>query len=373
MWRLPALRDLVLVNVLAFTGFFVTLSSLPVWAVDGGASLASAGIVTTALLVATVACQLLVPAAQRAIGARRLLAFGLVALGLPTPLYVASQDLVWLSAVSAARGVGFAIVTVVGATLLAELAPPGRRGEAIGVYGVAIAIPNLAAVPVGASLALSGHFEIVAIVGAAPVLAAPFVRRLPGVGRARAPAASWGGAIRAVLPACAVLGVVTVAGGGLVTFLPVERSDGAVAGLALFAFGLCGALGRWRVGRIADRRGTTRVLLPVALVVAAGGVALVAAGLTSDGAVVVLGGAVAGAGYGAVQNLTLLAALGRAGPERTTTATAAWNASFDTGTALGAWAVGAVAAAGPGLAATYLGCAALLLLALPLGVVAGGR
>jgi predicted MFS family arabinose efflux permease len=56
---------------------------------------------------------------------------------------------------------------------------------------------------------------------------------------------------------------------------------------------------------------------------------------------------------------------------RASTASATWNASFDTGTAIGAWAVGAIAAAGPGLAATYLGCAVLVLLVIPLGAVAG--
>ena len=54
-------------------------------------------------------------------------------------------------------------------------------------------------------------------------------------------------------------------------------------------------------------------------------------------------------GYGSVQNLTLVAALGRAGLARASTASATWNASFDTGTAIGAWAVGAIAEAGPGL------------------------
>ena len=106
LWRIPGLRALALLSLLAFASFFLTLSSLPLWAVDGGASVGSAGIVTTALLAATVACQLLVPRAERRLGLPRLLAIGLVALGLPTPLYLVSQDLGWLAAVprSAASG-----------------------------------------------------------------------------------------------------------------------------------------------------------------------------------------------------------------------------------------------------------------------------
>ncbi|MFZ5869544.1 MAG: MFS transporter, partial [Actinomycetota bacterium] len=67
------------------------------------------------------------------------------------------------------------------------------------------------------------------------------------------------------------------------------------------------------------------------------------------GALVLAGCAVAGTGYGAVQNLTLLVAFSRSGPSGSATASTVWNAGFDAGTALGAGAVGAVASAGAGL------------------------
>ncbi len=374
LWRIPGLRALGLLSVLAFSSFFLTLSSLPLWAVDGGASVGSAGIVTTALLVATVACQLLVPAAERRLGLPRLLAVGLVSLGLPAPLYLVSQDLGWLAAVSAMRGVGFAIVTVTGASLTAQLAPEGRRGEAIGLYGISVAIPNLLCVPGGASLALGGHFAIVAVLAAAPLLALPLVGAFAGVEPPRAATTGGRGALRAVAPACILLAVVTVVGGGLVTFLPVGRPDGMVAAVALLAYGVTGALSRWRVGHLADRSRDTRALLPATLLLSAAGVVLVAAGLSGSGdGLVVLGAAIAGAGYGGVQNLTLLLAFARAGREHASTASAAWNASFDTGTAIGAWGIGAVAEAGPGLAPTFLGCAVLVALAIPLGASAGSR
>jgi predicted MFS family arabinose efflux permease len=372
LWRIPGLRALALLSVLAFSSFFLTLSSLPLWAVDGGASVGSAGTVTTALLVATVACQFLVPAAERRLGLPRLLAIGLVSLGLPAPLYLVSQDLTWLAAVSALRGVGFAIVTVTGASLTALLAPDGRRGEAIGLYGISVAIPNLLCVPGGAGLALSGHFPVVAVLAAAPLLALPLVGAFAGIEPPQSEATGGRGALRAILPACILLAVVTAVGGGLVTFLPVGRPDGAVAAVALLVYGVTGALSRWRVGHMADRSGDTRALLPATLVLSAVGVALVAAGLGGWGAgVIVLGAAVAGAGYGGVQNLTLLLAFARAGRGHASTASAAWNASFDTGTAIGAWGVGAVAEAGPGLASTFLGCAVLLAFAIPLGMRAG--
>jgi predicted MFS family arabinose efflux permease len=84
---------------------------------------------------------------------------------------------------------------------------------------------------------------------------------------------------------------------------------------------------------------------------------------------VLAGAAVFGAGYGAVQNLTLVTAFARAGEGGATTVSAVWNASFDAGTAVGALVLGLVAA-GVGLPWTYVLVAGALLLTLPLARVA---
>ena len=168
--------------------------------------------------------------------------------------------------------------------------------------------------------------------------------------------------------ASAVLLVVTLAGGGLVTFLPIERPDGVLATAALLVFGVTAALGRWRAGVLADRTGTRR-LLPLALLVSAVGLTAVALGLDAGTGWVLTGAAVFGAGYGTVQNLTLLAAFARAGESGATTASAVWNASCDAGTAVGALVLGLVAA-GVGLPWTYVLVAGALLLTLPLARVA---
>jgi predicted MFS family arabinose efflux permease len=119
---------------------------------------------------------------------------------------------------------------------------------------------------------------------------------------------------------------------------------------------------------LADRFGT-RLLLPLALLVSAAGLGAVALGLAAGAGWVLAGSALFGAGYGAVQNLTLLAAFARAGAGGATAASAMWNASFDAGTAIGALALGLVAA-GLGLPWTYVLVAGALLVTLPLARVA---
>jgi len=365
LWRVPALQALVGATVLGFASYCLTLASLPAYAVAGGTRPTTAGAVTTVFLLVTIAVQMTVPSLTARFGIGPVLAAGLVALGAPAPLYVLSDGLGWLSAVSAVRGAGFAVLTVLGSTLAALVVPPERRGESIGLYGLAIAVPNLVAVPAGVALVLAGHPGWLAWLAASPVLALPLLPRLVrAVPRGLSTAGS--GSRRAALAALApssVLLVVTLAGGALVTFLPIERPDGALATAALVAFGITGALTRWRAGILADRVGH-RLLLPAAVLVGAAGLVLVALGLQSADPVLLVGAAVFGAGFGAAQNLTLLAAFGRAGDAGTTTASALWNASFDAGTAVGALVPGLVAAA-VGLPWTYAIVAAVLVLALP--------
>ena len=369
--RSRGMQALIGVTVLGFASFCLTLASLPVYAVVGGASVRTAGVVTTVFLAATIAVQMTVPALSSRFGIGPVLIGGLLAMGVPAPLYALDDGVAWISLLSAVRGAGFAVLTVLGATLAARVAPPERRGEAVGLYGLGIAVPNLLAVPAGAALVLDGHVGWLSWLAASPVLGAllvPLLVRSIAPGAVAGPAGTRRAAVRAALAPSAVLFLVTMAGGGVVTFLPIERPDGVLATVALLVFGLTGAVTRWRSGALADRLGGSG-LLPAALVVAAAGLVVAAIGLTAGAAWIVVGAAVFGAGYGAVQNLTLVAAFARAGEGGTTTASAMWNASFDAGTAVGALALGFLAA-GIGLDRTYVVVAALLAALVPLASAA---
>ncbi len=401
------LRRLLWCTVTGFTGFAALLSVLPLWAVRGGASTGVAGSVTTVTLAATVATQFAVPAVVARRGTGPALAAGLLLLGAPAPLYALSGDLGWLLALSAVRGVGFGLLTVVGSLLVALLAPPGAHGRTAGVYGLAIALPNLVAVPGGVLVAQNVSFPLVLAASALPVLGARAAWRFGSLGAAPpaahptgspAPPAPTRGAapgeatdevpggrtatVRAARGAAGpagVLLVVTLAGGGVLTFVPIALPEGGLLSPGvLLALGVTAALGRWLVGSVGDRMGAGLLLLPF-LAVTAVGVLVIAAGLAvlgpagpapgSGSATLLLAGALlVGAGYGAVQNLTLVVAFERAGPGGSATASAVWNAAFDTGTGTGAVAVGALAAAGAGLPGAFTACGLLVLGAAPLAL-----
>lgn len=373
LWRLPAMRQLWTLSLLGFSSFSLTLAALPSYAVSVGVGTAAAGLVTAVMLGTTVLTQAAVPALTARVGLDRVFVVGLILLGAPAPLYLLNTELWWLLLVSATRGCGFAVLTVLGATMAAQLAPAARRGESIGIYGLSVALPGLLLVPAGVALTLAGRFGWVAVLAAAPVLAVPIALSL---GRSDPSDPEAGGragsraAITAALGPSSILVLVTLAGGGVVTFLPIERPDGALAATALLATGITAAASRWQAGLLVDRIGG-RVLLPAALSSAIGGLLLIAFGLTQGTGTaaaieIVTGAAIFGVGYGAVQNLTLVIAFARVGPDRTNTASAVWNASFDIGTAIGAVAVGAVAATGFGLSMSYVACAVAIAATVPL-------
>jgi MFS family permease len=388
IWRRPGYPALIWISLFGFASYALMLAALPAYAARHGTSVGVAGLVTTAMLAATVASQSLVPMAVRRCGIGPVLALGLLALGAATPLYLISDRFGWLVGVSAVRGVGFAVLTVIGATMTARLAPLEQRGESIGVYGLAVGVPNLVSTPVGAALTLAGHFSWVAWLASTPLLAVPAIRPLTRAAlrendaasarqsrggdhdhRGSRPGMRRSSAVIAALPPSVILLVVTLAGGGLVTFVPIERPEGFLAALALLAFGATSTVARWAAGLVFDRTGSRRQL-PLALVTCACGLMIVAAVLDRHQAVadlvLITGAAVCGIGYGAAQNLTLIAAFAQADDDHT--ASAVWNICFDAGTAIGAWIVGLIAAAGLGLPWAYVGCAVVVSATLPLSI-----
>jgi predicted MFS family arabinose efflux permease len=290
---------------------------------------------------------------------------------------VLTDQLAGILAVSAVRGAGFAIVTVCGATAVAELVDPARRGRAIGVYGLAVAAPQLVLMPSAAWIAESVDFGVVFVLGALPALAVPFAaalgRRLDDVARAGVagdePRRGRAGVLLALLLPSLVLLAVTTPGGALLTFAPQFRHGGTTAVLGLLGFTAAAALSRWLVGGPADRFGPRRFITPL-LVLCAGGLALCAWSLADTGpgpAVLVAGMTVVGVAYGSLQNLTLVTAFAAVPDRDRSVASAVWNIGFDTGTGLGSLVVGLIAAGtsfSVGLLTTAALCLAIAVVAL---------
>ncbi len=273
------MTSLVLMTFTGFSGFAMLLTVAPLWAVEGGASTAGSGLVNGVLLLFTVLTQLLVPQALRRFGWASVLTVGLVLLGVPGVLLSLSDGLGAILALSAVRGVGFGVLTVTGSAAVAALVSAERRGEAIGTYGLAIAVPNLVILPAGPWVAESLGYGFTFVLSALPLVGIPAALRLASVLRLQAPDphrdadesaphdGGYAAHLRLLRPMLLLLAV-TLAGGAVITFAPQMVDNAGVAAAGLFVMGLSAALSRWRIGVLADRRGAQLFLAPLVILTA---------------------------------------------------------------------------------------------------------
>lgn len=342
-------RALVLLFACSFgaiVNFYLLLSVVPLYATSLGTGRIGAGMVTGALMFATVAAELATPRLVSRFGYRLVIAAGLAMLGLPALALPASASMVAIVVGNVVRGFGLAVTVVAGMALVVVLVPRERRGEALGLYGVVAGVPAVVALPLGVWLA--GHVGYPPVFIAAAISALAGLALVPGLpGRETTPRRMVG--LRAGLRTPALVrpsllfSATAVAAGVVVTFLPlaVTRSAGTLAAAALLVQASATTLARWWTGHRADRHGSAGLLVP-GVVMAAVGVLAIA--LVASPAAVVGGMLLLGAGFGVAQNASLVLMFDRVTPEGYDTVSALWNLAYDAGMGLGATAFGLLAA-----------------------------
>ena len=342
-------RPLALVFVSCFgaaVSFYLLLSVVPLYAtsvVPGGIG---AGLTTGALMVSTVAAELATARLAARFGYRSVLAAGLLLLGLPALALIRAASMPAILAVSAVRGLGFGITVVVGGALVAWLIPHQRRGEGLGLYGVVVGVPSVAALPLGVWLAGRAGYPPVFVAGAlATLVGVAAVPGLPALAAAPREAIGVMAGLRtpALLRPSAAFSATTMAAGVVLTFLPLAlpRGSGNLAALGLLVQALVATVSRWWAGRYGDRHGPAGLLVPGLLASAAGVLALA---LVASPAAVLVGMAVFGAGFGVAQNVTLSLMFNRASTSGYGTVSALWNLAYDAGLGVGAAGFGLLAA-----------------------------
>ena len=373
MRELPGLRGrgfalLIGATAIGLCGFAAVLPLVPLWAARGGADEFGAGATTAVFMLTTVLAQLGMPWLLDRGAYRWSFPVGSLVMGLPTPLFALTTDLLPLVVVSGVRGIGFGMVTVAGTALAARLVPGEQLGRATAFYGLAVGIPQVFILPGGVALALTiGFGPVFWATGACGVIAAalssgiwfadagrnrPALRSTPPVsGTSDTGEDPKGAALMAVLTAPLVMMLtVASAASAIVTFLaiPFEQAAWLVSG-ALALYALFVVVGRWSAGSFYDRRGRTILLLP-GMISAGIGMALTTAAMWTDGGTgtppaltsvcVLVGAALLGLGFGAVQNDTVTIMLGRDGPSGNGRASAVWNIGYDGGMGIGAVGLG---------------------------------
>ncbi|GAA2999687.1 MFS transporter [Streptosporangium longisporum] len=328
---------LLIFSVGAMSAFYLLMPVVPLYAAGIGAGDVGAGLATGSLMLGTVLAEFAVVRLLARLGHRTVVGLGLLLLGVPALLLAAHPPLVVVLVVCLFRGAGLGIVVVCGAALIGDLVPAERRGEGLGLYGLAVGVPSIACLPAGLWLQERFGFTPVFLLGAGLALLVPVtVLGLPARGTRQE---QRGGVLAALRdPGLArpayIFATITMASGILLTFLPLAAGSAATA---LLVQSCATPLARWCAGWFGDRYDQGVLLLPSVLSAAAGVSLMV---LVPHQGALLAGAALFGIGFGAAQNVTLSLMFARASRTNFGQVSVVWNLAYDAGIGIGALGFG---------------------------------
>jgi len=366
----------------ALAGFSSTLPLVPRY-VEGelGGGKVAVGLAVGIFSISAVACRPLVGRLGDERGRRYLIVGGTAITAISVAAHALASSLLLLYLVRLAMGATQGAFFVGSATLVNDLAPPERRGEATNYFSVAV-YGGMAIGPLlGEVVQRATSFSVAFVMGGGLlVVASVLATRLP-VDRPQASPTTTTGNLdlptrsapagrlssllytRAIVPGLILLG-------GLVTFtalngfmpLYVEELELGSAGLVLLVYGLVVLAMRVIGSRVPDRFGTRR-MAAISLVGQAAGMTVMALWASQTGLIV---GAVVLAVGGSFLYPTLLTAAVYGVPDNERArATSTFSMAFELSAGLGGPILG-VAAALAGTSAAFWGAAIGALAALPL-------
>ena len=337
-------------NFFFFASFQWTYVTLPGYIQTIGGDAAQIGL---AIGVSTLSAVAVRPGMGRLVdrwGRKRALLLGAAIFTLEPVLYTLVPSVWPFLAVRLFRGVGIAAFTTAYTALVADLAPPARRGEAVGLSGVTNNLGMLFAPAAGAYVQSVWGYNVHFLAAAGIALGSLVVllpvtepsRDKPGIGGSSSLLSV--ARVRAVWVAALGSTGLAVAYGAILAFLPPFATERALtaAGGYFTAFALAMVVVQASAGWLSDRIGRRAVAVPGML-----GVVLSTAGLTIAHTDVALlaAGAGLGASWGLVRAGLDTAVIDAVPPEVRGTALGFLYTCFDSGIGIGSFGLGIVAQA----------------------------
>ncbi len=238
-------------------------------------------------------------------GCRLVLVAGMTIFMLASLGYVNARSVTTVLALRLFHGMGMGLFPTAATVVVAEVAPPARRGEAMGWFGIANGSGFIIGPALGTPIASGAGFPALFLVaGGMAFLGLVCIWLLPRRGQApaktvRPPRPQDFFSRAALLPSILLLSLY-VPYGVMVAFIPIIAAGRGLANPGTFytVYALAVLLIRAKAGHVSDRQGRAAVIIP-GLVTA--GLAFALLGLTSDRIWLLVGAAIYGLGFGSVQ------------------------------------------------------------------------
>jgi len=330
-----------------FSSFMLLLAILPLYLKDDlGGSDSEVGLIIGVFAFAALVPRPFIGREIDRGGSKRFLIAGAIIFSISSLLYLLADSIPLLMGVRLLHGVGMACFHTAAFAFIAELAPPSRRGEAMGLWGLMSTFSTAIGPYFGLTLRDAAGVETVFIVSAVCAVAAlgliTFVREPV---RERVTSTSHpGGLFEPSVLSPAILALLfTFVYGAVQSFIILyaeERNIGR-AGLYFTAFAAAVLLSRLFGGRFADRYGRWAVILPA---LAIGIASLLVLARTDTLPLLLLTGALFGLSFGAVHPALTALAIDLVPPARRGAGMATFTSAFELGIGSGSVLMGLVAA-----------------------------
>jgi MFS family permease len=309
----PAFLTAASANFLFFTGLagFVLL---PLHLRQLGATDSQLGLIMGCFSATAIVVQPLMGAWVDRGGRRAFLVSGATLTALVALAFAAVPDAFgWFPLLRSLQGAAFSVFFIANFAVVVDLAPPDRRGQALGIFGISGLMSGAVGPALGELLVQAAGFRGLFLGSAAlPLLAAGISAGLHLPPLPRRPVAGEGlpGLLRGIVAAPRlpmVLGAAFGLGQGVMfTFFPTYAEDLGVRWVGLFAVAYSGAalLVRATAGGLADTMGRRAVIIPAMVLQAGATVLLACLGLIARalgfpaGPFLALAGLLAGAAHG---------------------------------------------------------------------------
>lgn len=260
--------------------------------------------------------------------------------------YILAESVPTMLGLRLFHGIGIAVYTTAASVLVADLAPPTRRGEAMGYYGMAVNLAMAIGPALGAALitpiGFTNLFWLATILAFGSLL---LIQLLHEPTRARG--ADQAGAVRpplfsraALLPGFVAM-CMTMTFGAVVSFLPlfVQAHQLGNPGIFFTAYSAVVVASRPIAGRWSDRFGRTAVIVPSMAFL---GAAMVTLAYTTSMYGLLWAAVLQGLGFGGVQPAIMALVVDRSTAHDRGPALATLMGAFDIGVGLGATGLGLV-------------------------------
>lgn len=335
-----------------FLTFYVFMTTLPIYVIEGlNGKPEEMGLVATVFLISSVLVRPFTGKWLDDLGRKKILFISLSLFLAATVMYLGAQSFFLLLALRFFHGIGFGMATTATGTIITDVAPPHKRGEALSYYGVFMSLPMVIGPFLGLTiishLSFTALFIICSIFSLLAFVCGLFVNiphKAP-VKKQKAEKMKWKDLFESSSIPISLTGFVfAFAYSGILSFIPIYTKELGLEHIASYFFivyALVVVISRPFTGKIFDRFGENVLVYP-AIITFTIGMFLLSQAETSFS--LLASGILIGFGYGTLLPSFQTIAISAAPNHRRGAATATYFSFFDSGMGIGSFVLGIVAA-----------------------------